>query len=80
MLKILWPMKVTNEEIRKRTRSERLSVQVNTLRYRWIGHVLRMKSDSISRTVLSRATKGKIQRRVIHGRHGGEQLKERDVK
>ena len=48
ILKIYWPMKVTNEEVRKRTGSERLSTQIRTRRWTWIGHVLRMKPDSFN--------------------------------
>ena len=46
-------MKVTNEEVRKRTGSKRLSTQIRTRRWTWIGHVLRMKPDSLPRTALN---------------------------
>ena len=62
ILKIHWPMKVTNEEVRKRTGSERLSTQIRTRRWTWIGHVLRMKPDSLSRTALNWAPEGKRKR------------------
>ena len=45
ILKIYWPMKVTNEEVRKRTGLERLSTQIRTRRWTWISHVLRMKPE-----------------------------------
>ena len=61
-LKIHWPMKVTNEEVRKRTGSEILSTQIKTRRWRWIGHVLRMKPDSLPRTALTLAPEGKRKR------------------
>ena len=59
ILKIHWPMKVTNEEVRKGTGSERLSTQIITRRWRWIGRVLRMKPDSLPRTALTWAPEGK---------------------
>ena len=55
-------MKVTNEEVRKRTGSERLSTQIRTRRWKWIGHVLRMKPDSLPRTALNWAPEGKRKR------------------
>ena len=63
ILKIHWPMKVTNEEVRERTRSERISTQIKTRRWRWIGHVLRMKPDSLPRTALTWAPEGKRNKR-----------------
>ena len=46
-LKIHWPIKVTNEEVRERPRLERISrTQIQTRRWRRSGHVLRMKPDS----------------------------------
>ena len=55
-------MKVTNEEVRKRTGSERLSTQIRTRRWTWIGYVLRMKPDSFARTALNWAPEGKRKR------------------
>ena len=62
ILKIHWPMKVTNEEVRRRTGSERLSTQIRTRRWTWTGHVLRMKPDSLPITALNWATEGKRKR------------------
>ena len=76
ILKIHWPMKVTNEEVRKRTGSERLSTQIRTRRWTWIGYVLRMKPDSLPRTALNWA----LEREVVREKHGGEQSKKREVK
>ena len=55
-------MKVTNEEVRKRTGLERLSTQIRTRRWTWIGHVLRMKPGSLPRTALNWAPEGKRKR------------------
>ena len=62
ILKIHWPMKVTNEEVRDRTRLERICTQIKTWMWRWIGRVLRMKPDSLPRTVLTWAPEGKRKR------------------
>ena len=62
ILKIPWPMKVTNKEVRERTRSERISTQIKTRRWRWIGHVLRMKPGSLPRTAQTWAPEGKRKR------------------
>ena len=78
ILKIYWPMKVANEEVRKRTGSERLSTQIRTQRWTWIGHVLRMKPDSLPRTALNWVPEGK-RREVVREKHGGEQSKKREV-
>ena len=76
-------MKVSNEEVRKRTRSERISTQIKTRRWRWISHVLtsvlRMKPDSLPRIALTWAPEGK-RKRGLPREPGEEQLKERDVK
>ena len=71
-------MKVKNEEVRKRARSERLSTQIRTRRWTWIGHVLRMKPDSLPRTALNWAPEGK--REVVREKYGGEQSKKSEVK
>ena len=55
-------MKVTNEEVRERTGSERISTQIKTRRWRCIGHVLRMKPDLLPRTALTWAPEGKRKR------------------
>ena len=55
-------MKLTNEDVRERTRSERICTQTKTRRWRWIGHVLRMKPDSLPRTALTCASEGKRDR------------------
>ena len=40
LLKIYWPMRVSNEEVRKRANMETISEQVKRSRWTWIGHVL----------------------------------------
>ena len=43
-------MKVTNEEVRERTRSEKIRINIKIRRWRWIGHVSRMKCEMGLRT------------------------------
>ena len=40
ILKIYWPMKVTNEEIRFKTNMEEITQQIKRRRWKLIGHVL----------------------------------------
>ena len=53
ILKIRWPYVVSNEEILKRTKVMKISDEVKTRRWKWIGHVLRMKDDNNCLTALS---------------------------
>ena len=45
ILKVYWPMKISNEEIRERSSIRKIDEQVRTRRWKWLGHVLRMPSD-----------------------------------
>ena len=62
ILKIYWPYVVSNEEILKRTASVRLSQEIQTRRWRWIGHVLRMEQESDCMTALTWQPEGKRKR------------------
>lgn len=62
MLKIYWPMRVTNEEIRRRTGVETISSQVARRRWAWLGHVLRMDHNTHPRTALTWVPEGKRKR------------------
>ena len=46
ILKIYWPMHITNEEIRRGTGIETISRQVARRRLAWLGHVLRIDHNS----------------------------------
>ena len=46
ILKIRWPYVISNDEILKRTKQRRISEEVKIRRWKWIGHVYRMKDDS----------------------------------
>ena len=62
LLKICWPMRVSNEEVHKRANMETISEQVRRMRWTWIGHVLRMDTSSLPRVALTWAPGGKCQR------------------
>ena len=50
LLKIYWPMKVSNEEIRNRANISAISEQIFRRRWRFIGHVLRMDANQHPKT------------------------------
>ena len=59
LLKIYWPMKVSNDEVRRRARTCTISEQIRRRRWRWIGHVLRMNNQSNPRIALTWAPERK---------------------
>ena len=46
LLKIYWPIRVSNEEVRKRANMETISEQVKRRKWTCTGHVLRMDNSS----------------------------------
>ena len=44
---------ISNEDLMKRTETKRVSTEVKTRRWKWIGHVLRMEKNSHCRTALT---------------------------
>ena len=52
ILRISWPMKVSNKSIRERCNQEDIMVDVARRRWSWIGHVLRKPDNSISKEAL----------------------------
>ena len=62
LLKIYWPMRVSNEEVRRRANTETISELVRKRRWTWIGHVLRMDSSCLPRVALTWAPEGKRMR------------------
>ena len=59
LLKIYWPMKVSNEEVRRQARTCTISEQIRRRRWRWIGHVLHMNNQQNPRIALTWAPGGK---------------------
>ena len=62
LLKIYWPMRVSNEEVPRRANTETISELVRKRRWTWIGHVLRMDNSCLPRVALKRAPEGKRKR------------------
>ena len=62
LLKIYWPMRVSNEEVRRRANTETISELVRKRRRAWIGHVLRMDNSCLPRVALTWAPEGKRKR------------------
>ena len=62
ILKIYWPMRITNEEIRARAGMETISKQVARRRWTLLGHVLRMDHHSHPRIALTCVPEGKRKR------------------
>ena len=63
ILKIYWPMRITNEEVRRRAGiRETISDQVARWRWTWLCHVLRMDHHSHPRIALTWVPEGKRKR------------------
>ena len=62
ILKIFWPNKITNEELYERTHTAAISDQIKERRWKWIGHVMRMKPSEIPRVALRWTPPGKRNR------------------
>ena len=62
LLKIYWPMRLSNEEVHRRGNTEIISELVRKRRWTWIGHVLRMSSSCLPRVALTCAPEGKRKR------------------
>ena len=62
ILKIRWPMKISNEELRQKTRMQQASKEVKRRRWKWIGHVLRMEPSRHPRIALTWKPQGKRKR------------------
>ena len=59
LLKIYWPMHVSNEEVRRRANNETIRELVRKRRWTWIGHVLRRDKSCLPRVALTWAPEGK---------------------
>ena len=62
ILKIFWPNTISNEELHRRTGVASVHETVRGRRWRWLGHVCRMQSDSLPRTALRWTPQGKRKR------------------
>lgn len=59
LMKIYWPMKVSNKEIHNRANISPISEQIFRRRWKFIGHILRMDANQHPKTALSWAPEGK---------------------
>ena len=63
-MKICWPMKTSNEEIRNRANISTISEEILRRRWKFIGHLLRMDPSKHPKTALTWNPEG----RRSHGR------------
>ena len=45
VLKIYWPTRMSNEEVRRIAGVQKVSTQIRTRRWKYIGHMLRLEGD-----------------------------------
>ena len=62
ILQIFWPNRITNEEVYERTSTEPISMTLKKRRWKWLGHVCRMNTSSITRIALRWTPQGKRNR------------------
>ena len=62
IMKIYWPMKTSNEEIRNRANISTISEQIFGRRWKFIGHILRMDPSKHPKTALTWAPEGRRRR------------------
>ena len=53
ILKIFWPRRISNEELRKKLEYTEVTDLIRKRRWKWIGHVMRMKPSNDSRIAMS---------------------------
>ena len=62
ILKIFWPNVISNEDLRTKTGVSTMKDTIQMRRWRWLGHVCRMPSNSLPRTALRWTPQGKRKR------------------
>ena len=62
LLKIYWPTRMSNDEVRRIANIEKVSTLIRTRRWSYIGHILRKSSDSNERIALRWTPDGKRSR------------------
>ena len=62
ILRIFWPNKISNEDLRKRADVKPVEQEVRSRRWRWIGHVNRMEKEAVPRIALRWTPDGKRKR------------------
>ena len=62
ILRIFWPHRVSNEDLLQQCNTEDLETIITRRRWRWIGHVLRMRDNAIAKVALRWTPEGKRKR------------------
>ena len=62
ILKVFWPTKMSNSELREKANITSIEETVKTKRWKYIGHILRRKTDDNRRVALQWAPEGKRKR------------------
>ena len=62
ILRIFWPMKITNDELYYRTETCAVGEMIRNRRWRWIGHTLRKPQNDNSRVALTWTPEGRRKR------------------
>ena len=62
LMKIFWPMKISNEEIQNRANISTINVQIFRRCWKFIGHILGMDSNKHPKTALTWAPEGRRSR------------------
>jgi hypothetical protein len=57
LLKIRWPRKISNEELRKKTQDEQWSTVIKQRRLKWFGHLLRLPDTCPARLAYKEAVR-----------------------
>ena len=71
LLKVYWPMRVSNEEVHRRANTETISELVRNRSWTWIGHVLRMDNSCLPRVALTWPQKGNAREEDLKKRGEG---------
>lgn len=62
IIKIRWPDKISNVELRQRTKQQPVDQDILHRRWRWIGHILRKPTSNITKQALTWNPQGKRKR------------------
>jgi len=62
ILKVFWPVTITNEELLRRTGMEPAAITLRRRRWRWFGHVCRMDPSAHARVAIQWQPQGKRKR------------------
>ena len=62
ILRIFWPDQITNNELWKRTKQQRIDLQIRKHKWGWLGHTMRKPMNDITRQALEWSPQGKRSR------------------